>query len=289
MNRNGMLLAFADLSDEQLAPACDIAGLRQSFKRYRARRITGVGALCVCLLAALSAAALRLPGVFHQTPVVIPSASTPSQPVPATEAGTTRTGQNNEPTSGGPAAVVPSTGREPAQEETSRRQAGAPSPDDPTEPAHGAAPENETEPTAPLPGTTDGGETEPAPTTDPPTAPPEEAVFYLRYTFVIVNSAFSSYRTGKVVEEAMVGDRLEDAVAAGVYVYADGRTEEDETLRCEIFELTGIDPGIAVCVRFIDKGKGLTTDHYYLLYHPDADTSAIEAYLIPEPTFSGEE
>ena len=110
-----------------------------------------------------------------------------------------------------------------------------------------------------------------------------------RYTYFIVDSSYSAYRPGKVVSEEMVGERLEDTAATGVYVFADGRTEEDETLRCEIFALTGVDPGIAVCVRFIDKGKGLTTDHYYLLYNPEADTSAIEAYLIPQVEANNEE
>ena len=279
MNHNSMLLAFADLSDEQVAPACDIAGLRQSFKRYRARRITGVGALCVCLLAALFAAALRLPGVFQQTPVVIPPDATLSQPVLATEAGTTRPGRNNEPTTGDPAAAATERGQ--TQEEPTRPPTG--------EPASGTAPENRTEPAAPAPETTDGGQAEPAPATNPTTAPADEAAFYCRYTYFLDGSAFSDYLPGKVVVEAMVGDRLEDATATGVYIYADGRTEEDETLRCEIFALTGVSPEVAVCVRFIDKGKGLTTNHYYLMYHPAADTSAIEAYLIPEPSYSGEE
>ena len=286
MNGNGMLLVFADLSDEQVAPACDIAGIRQSFQRYRTRRITGVGALCVCLLAALSAAALRLPNVFPKTPATLPPTSTLSQPVPTTEPGTTRSDQHNETTSGDAAAAT--TGRGTVQEETARPQAG--------EPTRGAAAEAGTEPAAPVPETTDGSEAEPAPTTNPATVPEHEAAFYCLYTYSIVGSAFSSYLPGKVVDEAMVGDRLEDAAATTRYVYADGRIQEDETLRCEIFALTDVDPEVAVCVRFIDKGKGLTTDHYYLLYDPGTDTSAseadraaIEAYLIPEPVFSGEE
>ena len=281
MNDNGMLLVFADLSDEQLAPACDIAGLRQSFRRYRARRITGVGALCVCLAAALFAAALRLPGAFPQTPVAVPPTDALSQQAPTAEAGTARPDRHSETTSGDAAAIAASTEGAPERDKTTRPRAD--------EPSHGAAPEIDTEPAPAAPDTTDGSEAVPAPATDPPTTPADEAAFYCKYTYFIVGSAFSDYRPGRVVEEEMVGDRLEEAVATGVYVYADGRTEEDETLRCEIFALTGVAPEVAVCVRFIDKGKGLTTDHYYLMYHPAADTSAIEAYLIPEPSYSGEE
>ena len=40
-----------------------------------------------------------------------------------------------------------------------------------------------------------------------------------------------------------------------MFVHSDGRMQKDGTLRCEIFALTGVDPGIAVCVRFIDRGK----------------------------------
>lgn len=120
-----------------------------------------------------------------------------------------------------------------------------------------------------------------APTTIDPPTDPEDNAFYQLYTYVIVDSAFSDYRLGKVVGEEMVGERLEDAAAAGVYVQSDGTMQEDETLRCEIFDLTGVDPEIAVCVRFIDRGKGLSTDRYYLLYPPGADMSAIEADLTP--------
>jgi hypothetical protein len=150
-----------------------------------------------------------------------------------------------------------------------------------TVPTYSATTENGTETAAPIPGTTNGSEAETTTTTDPPTAPEDEVVYHLLYTYTIVSSAFSDYRLGKSVGEEMVGQHLEDAAATGVYVHADGTVQEDETLRCEIFALTGVDPEIAVCVRFIDRGKGLKTDRLYLLYHPDADLSSIEAYLSP--------
>ena len=285
MTGRDILCAIAGIDDGIVLASGQFSAVESSIKddqKRMRRRFTAIGiAVVICI--AVFGAVKSMPQFFKviistdtttiQTPVVIPPTSTPSQTVPTKEAGTTRPGQNDELTSGDPAAVVPSTEREMAQEETSRRQSDAPT--------HGATPENETEPAAPTSETTDGREAEPAQTTDQPTIPEDKVVFYQLYTYVIVSSTFSDYRLDKVVGEEMVGERLEDAAATGVYVQSDGTILEDETLRCEIFALTCVDPEIAVCVRFIDRGKGLKTDRYYLLHHPDADMSAIESYLNP--------
>ena len=293
MTGRDLLCAIAGIDDGIVSSSGQFSAVASSIKADQKRirqRFTAIGITAVICIAVFGAVK-SMPQFFNvlmssdtttvQTPVVIPSTSTPSKTVPTTGAETTHPGQNDEPTSGDPAAVIPSTERVTVQEETSRRQSDAPTP--------GAATENGTEPAAPIPETTNSREAESAPTTDLPIVPEDEAVFYLRYTFVIVSSAFSDYRPGKVVGEELVGERLEDAAATGVYIYSNGTIQEDETLRCEIFEITGVDPGMAVCVRFIDKGKGLTTDHYYLLYHPGEDLSAIEAYLIPQEEANNEE
>ena len=47
-----------------------------------------------------------------------------------------------------------------------------------------------------------------------------------------------------------------------------------------MYEITGIDGGIAVALKFIDQGEAVTTTHYYVIMNPTADLTAVEDYVI---------
>ena len=47
-----------------------------------------------------------------------------------------------------------------------------------------------------------------------------------------------------------------------------------------MYEITGIDSGIAVALKFIDQGEAVTTTHYYVIMNPNADLTAVEDYII---------
>lgn len=272
MNTSAIYDAISGFEEAYVSAAENTDAIRQSFHKRRTRQIQMIGTVCACAAVMLAAGWIGSQGWFGKRPPVTPGGFVTRESTTVSDDSITEQTQNRTTT-------VEERSTEPAKETESRK----------------SKTEKNTAQTVPT-STRNREEAPPKPTqtdsfpaTDMPTNPKDEAVFYLRYTYFIVDSAYSAYRPGKVVSEEMVGERLEDAAATGVYVFADGRTEEDETLRCKIFALTGVDPGIAVCVRFIDKGKGLTTDHYYLLYNPSADTSAIEAYLIPPTEASNEE
>ena len=271
MNGNEFILAFADIPDDLICSASDDTEVRKAFRQYRSHRNKMLSIMCCCIVVAAAAIGFGSQGWFGKKPPVERNTFVQQESTSISDDQTTGKTQDWQTT-------VTEQPTEPVKEMESRIQKTENHTQTVT-----TGNQNRLEPT------TKASQTEVHSTTNSPTTSKSEAVFYLKYTYFIVDSAFSAYRPGKVVGEEMVGERLENASATGVYIFSDGRTEEDETLRCEIFALTGVDPGIAVCVRFIDKGKGLTTDHYYLLYNPTADTSTIEAYLIPQTEANNEE
>ena len=48
---------------------------------------------------------------------------------------------------------------------------------------------------------------------------------------------------------------------------------------------------MAVAIKFLDKGDGVTDTHYYVIMNPEADLSVVEEYIIDSitPNTSGEE
>ena len=268
--------AISGLDETYVSASDDSDAIRLSFRKNRARKIKMIGTVCACAAVVIASGWIGSQGWFGKKPPAERNTFVQQESTSISDNQTTGQTQDRQTTVGKQSTTAPSNEAESLISKTekditqtvttgTRNQQEAR-----TKPPHTDVPST-------------------AKVSDPPTTSKSEAVFYLKYTYSIVDSAFSAYRPGKVVGEEMVGERLENASATGVYVFSDGRTEEDETLRCEIFALRGVDTGTAVCVRFIDKGKGLTTDHYYLLYNPAADTSAIEAYLIPQTEANNEE
>lgn len=110
-----------------------------------------------------------------------------------------------------------------------------------------------------------------------------------QYVYSVSAPEYASYLSGKVIDGSRVGARIGDATASAGWRYADGSMPVIETLRCELFEIKGIDRSVAVCVRFIDKGEALTTDHYYALCNPNAGLSSVSEFLIPTTLPNNEE
>ena len=258
MNGKELLFSFADISEEKLSAACDTAAVRRSFRRERARRIRAA-AVCGCAAMALAAAFFGARQWFDKTPAVT----------------------------------------DPGQADVTEQQTAAE-----LQTQHDLLPQ---------PGTDATGagyappETAPAPSTDSTSAPPAEepmtaaepaqtpaqaeTAFEKQYVYRLTDPVYAGYTPGKVIAPEKVGEKLADATATAGWTYADGTEAAREELRCEVFRITGVDPAVAVCVRFLDKGEALTTDHYYVQYDPAAEGIAkISEYIIPTAlSDSGEE
>ena len=116
-----------------------------------------------------------------------------------------------------------------------------------------------------------------------------EAAFYEAYCYSLDDPAYSAYIPGKVITPDRVGEKIGDATVTAGWTYADGTMPVTEQLRCEIYQITEIDPATAICIKFLDKGEALTTDHYYVQYNGFADLSAVADYIIPAQVSNGEE
>ena len=100
------------------------------------------------------------------------------------------------------------------------------------------------------------------------------------YRTRLTGSPYEAYVLTKVTEPALVGGKLMDVTAQGAWVYyginsdtgvvqlREPNPEETESLRGEIFAIKGVDPALAVCARFSDRGDALTTEHSYTFLNP---------------------
>lgn len=254
MNGNDLLLCFADIGGEKLSAACDNAALRQSFQREKRRRIKTAAAVTCCAVPVIAAAILFGQNLLGKTP----SATTSNPDI---------------------SNVMPAY----APEEVTRLDHLMGS-DALTSPIEVDPPQ-----TNPEPATTGIS----APAVDAPVtaAAEDETAFYMSYVYRIADGAYAGYIPGRVIASERVGEKLEDALVTGGWQYADGSMPESEDLKCEVYRISGVDPSVAVCIRFVDKGDALTTDHYYVQYNPSSDRNTLisDYVIVTEPPHEGEE
>ena len=99
------------------------------------------------------------------------------------------------------------------------------------------------------------------------------------YDFEINSDTFTPYIGGKVIGVEKVGSKLESVTVTGGWKNAEGKWISTEALNAELYEITGVDSGIAVALKFIDQGEGATTTLYYVMINPNADLSDVEEYV----------
>ncbi len=110
-----------------------------------------------------------------------------------------------------------------------------------------------------------------------------EAVLVKAYLYAVDEGPFSAYMGGKVIDPALVSHRIADVtLTAGWKWMPENTWFSQESLRGEVYAIEGIDTGVAVALKFLDKGDAVTTTHYYVLLNPDADLTAVQDYVIPK-------
>ena len=82
-----------------------------------------------------------------------------------------------------------------------------------------------------------------------------------------------------MIDAEKVGAKLESVTVTGGWKNEAGEWLSTEALDAEVYEITGIDGGIAVALKFIDQGEAVTTTHYYVMMNPGADLSIVEEYV----------
>ena len=107
----------------------------------------------------------------------------------------------------------------------------------------------------------------------------EEGKLEKYYDYGINSGAFATYISGKVIDAEKIGAKLESVTVTGGWKNEAGEWISTEALNAEVYEITGIDSGIAVALKFIDQGEAVTTTHYYVMMNPTADLSIVEEYV----------
>ena len=101
------------------------------------------------------------------------------------------------------------------------------------------------------------------------------------YLYSIDEGPFADYIGGKVIEAEKLGEKLGDVtLTAGWKDHGYDVWLTRECLRGELYAIRGIDAGVAVALRFLDKGDAVTLEHYYVILNPEADLSSVEEYVI---------
>ena len=112
------------------------------------------------------------------------------------------------------------------------------------------------------------------------------------YVYSVDEGPFASYRAGKVIDGTCVGSKIGDVtLTAGWKRNGDETWLSREDLRTEVFAIESVGDDVAVALKFLDKGDALTTTHYYVIWNPRADLTAVADYVIEPyaPNHPGDE
>ena len=105
----------------------------------------------------------------------------------------------------------------------------------------------------------------------------------MHYTYYINSGRYKNYCPGKVIEKDKVGEKIGSVTVTGYWegfgAQAENKTQK-ETLSADVYGIKGVSDSVAVCLKFNDKGDALTTNHYYVVINPDADSSPVSQYII---------
>ena len=107
----------------------------------------------------------------------------------------------------------------------------------------------------------------------------------------VSDGEFSTYVSGKVISENKIDSKIDDVSVSAGWKNSFDEWRTTETLRAEVYLISGISKDVAVALKFIDKGDALTTTHYYVIMNPDTDLTSVKEYIIAsiEPNNTGDE
>ena len=80
----------------------------------------------------------------------------------------------------------------------------------------------------------------------------------------IMDERYDAYQSARVIDPVYVGEKIEDVkVYAYWYHNGSGTKTEEEYLSAEVYRIKGVDPSVAVCVKYLEPSDSLSVTHYY--------------------------
>lgn len=104
----------------------------------------------------------------------------------------------------------------------------------------------------------------------PPTPPIDDNVIEKYYDYGVDGGVFSVYTGGNVIMPDKIGNVIESVTVTAGWKNADGEWLNTENLKAQIYSIEGVSSSTAAALKFIDKGEAVTTSHYYVITHPNA-------------------
>ncbi len=107
----------------------------------------------------------------------------------------------------------------------------------------------------------------------------DEIALVSAWRFDIQDSPYSSYKSGKVIDEAFVGDEIcEVTVKQYNHLFMEHRDEDISYKKAVLYEIKGISPEVSVCLRYLEASEVSSMDFYYR-YTADIDAATLTEYF----------
>ena len=108
--------------------------------------------------------------------------------------------------------------------------------------------------------------------------PNQDSFYYNGYRAAIASGDYQGYRSARVLDEGYVGEKLGSAeIDSFLFYFSSGKTEDHRYLAAEVYEIRGISPADAVCIRYLEIGQSNTLTHYYVFCNAN----------VTDPSWSG--
>lgn len=108
----------------------------------------------------------------------------------------------------------------------------------------------------------------------------DEIAIYSKWFFEIQNSPYSGYSRGMFIDAALVGDEIgEVTVKQYNHIYPENKDEDISYKKAVLYEIKGVSPEVAVCLKYTEKGKVSNTEHYYRYAKTDIDAATLAEYF----------
>lgn len=108
----------------------------------------------------------------------------------------------------------------------------------------------------------------------------DEIAIYSKWFFEIQDSPYSGYSSGRVIDGALVGDKIgEVTVKQYNHIYPENKDEDISYKKAVLYEIKGVSHEVAVCLKYTEKDKVSSTEHYYRYAKTDIDAATLAEYF----------
>lgn len=108
----------------------------------------------------------------------------------------------------------------------------------------------------------------------------DEIAIYSKWFFEIQDSPYSGYSSGSVIDATLVGDKIgEVTVKKYNHIYPENKDEDISYKKAVLYEIKGVSPEVAVCLKYTEKGAVSNTENYYRYAKTDIDAATLAEYF----------